>query len=179
MEKSYEDGWNITPSFKSHVKTRTRAKVWIINKNGNPLPWNRIWKRLWLKLVIAKNRKIRCTRLENIASEEIYFGLFCPHKRADGRLAKSWQACWLWIWNDVSDGALRLIAGSVSAIRMGTACTKTQDAGQNSKYSVHNRVEETQGKPNFHISCSFYKAVKAMTVVGASLFINIWKMYCV
>lgn len=29
---------------------------------------------------------------------------------------------------------------------MGTACTKTQDAGQNSKYSVHNRVDETQGK---------------------------------
>ena len=29
---------------------------------------------------------------------------------------------------------------------MGTACTKAQDAGQNSKYSVHKRVDETQGK---------------------------------
>jgi len=56
---------------------------------------------------------------------------------------------------------------------MGTACTKTQDAEQNSKYSVHNRVDETQGKTNFHISCSFYKAVKALTVDGASLFINL------
>lgn len=37
---------------------------------------------------------------------------------------------------------------------MGTACTKAQDAGQNSKYSVHKRVDETQDtvQPHIHVT---------------------------